>query len=60
MRIEVKKNRLATDIGKQLGAQLDREKSSKKPVSPIRARIASKAAKLLFSALVKQLQKSET
>ena len=60
MRIEVKKNRLSTPIGKQLGAQLDREKQSKKPVSLIRARIASKAAKLLFRALVEQLHKSET
>ncbi|MEM9922528.1 MAG: transposase [Cyanobacteria bacterium P01_D01_bin.50] len=57
-RIEVKRNRVKNEIGKQLGTQLDREKEAGRPVRLVRARIAAKAVKLLFKYLVDEICKS--
>ena len=54
-RIEVKRNRVKNEIGKQLGTQLDREKEAGRPVRLVRARIAAKAVKLLFKYLVDEI-----
>ena len=51
-RIEPHRARLANDIGKQLGDALDLAKANKQPIRLVRSRIAAKAAKMLFKALV--------
>jgi hypothetical protein len=58
-RIEPKRSRLKSDIGQQLGSQLDAEKASGRPAKLIRNRIAAKASRLLFRELVKELKEYE-
>lgn len=53
-RIEPRKRRLSSPIGKYLGQLLDEEKSHK-PVKLARSRVCSKAVDLLFRELVKEL-----
>lgn len=53
-RIEPKRNRKASELGKFLGEMLDNEKQHR-PVKLARSRVASKAADLLFRELVKEL-----
>ena len=53
-RLEIKRNRLKTVIGQQLGEYLDREKSTAKPVRLVRMRIAAYAVRMLFKELVKE------
>lgn len=55
-RIEPKKSRVKSAIGKQLGELLDAEKKTR-PVKLARSRVCSKAALLLFRELVKEIQK---
>jgi transposase len=50
-RIEPKRNRLANEIGRQLGEIIDAEKASGRPVKLVRSRVAAKAVKLLFKEL---------
>lgn len=54
-RLEVKKCRLANDIGVKLGEIMDAEKLSGRPVRLVRSRVAAKAVKLLFKELVREL-----
>ncbi|MEG4198599.1 IS110 family transposase [Microcoleus sp. Pol12A5] len=58
-RIEPARTRLANDIGDQLGAIMDEEKLSGRPVRLVRSRVAAKAVKLLFKELVRELAQSE-
>ena len=54
-RIEPVRSRLANDIGDRLGAIMDEEKLSGRPVRLVRSRVAAKAVKLLFKELVAEL-----
>ena len=54
-KLEVKRCRPKTAIGQKLGAIVDVEKATGKPIRLIRMRVASKAARLLFKELVKEL-----
>ena len=54
-KLEVKRCRPKTAIGSSLGAIVDAEKATGKPISLVRMRVASKAARLLFKELVKEL-----
>ncbi|MEG4851840.1 transposase [Microcoleus sp. B5-D4] len=54
-RIEVKRARMANDIGDRLGEIMDEEKASGRPVRLVRSRVAAKAVKLLFKELVREL-----
>nr|WP_026733713.1 hypothetical protein [Fischerella sp. PCC 9605] len=52
-RIEPKRQRPNSEIGKSLGEYLDAEKAAGKPVQLVRSRVSAKAAKLLFKELVR-------
>lgn len=54
-RIEPAKTRSFSPIGEHLGKVLDEEKASGRPIKLVRSRVCSKAARLLFDALVKQV-----
>ncbi|MEG4454392.1 IS110 family transposase [Microcoleus sp. N9_A1] len=54
-RVEVKRARMANDIGDRLGQIMDEEKASGRPVRLVRSRVAAKAVKLLFKELVYEL-----
>lgn len=54
-RVEVKRCRMANDIGDRLGEIMDAEKASGRPVRLVRSRVAAKAVKLLFKELVQEL-----
>ncbi|MEG4171688.1 MULTISPECIES: IS110 family transposase [unclassified Microcoleus] len=58
-RIEPARTRLANDIGDRLGAIMDEEKLSGRPVRLVRSRVAAKAVKLLFKELVSELVQSK-
>lgn len=53
-RIEPKRTRVKTELGKQLGELLDAEKKTR-PVKLARSRVCSKAAELLFRELCKEI-----
>jgi len=54
-RLEVKRCRMANDIGDRLGEIMDAEKASGRPVRLVRSRVAAKAVKMLFKELVREL-----
>ena len=54
-RIEPARSRLFSPIGEHLGKLLDEEKAAGRPIKLVRSRISSKAARLLFQALVKEI-----
>ncbi|MEG4275175.1 MULTISPECIES: IS110 family transposase [unclassified Microcoleus] len=54
-RVEVRRCRMANDIGDRLGEIMDSEKASGRPVRLVRSRVAAKAVKLLFKELVQEL-----
>ena len=58
-RIEVQRCRLANDIGDRLGAIMDSEKLSGRPMRLVRSRVAAKAVKMLFRELVRELVYSQ-
>lgn len=58
-RLEVKRCRMANDIGDRLGEIMDKEKASGRPVRLARSRVAAKAVKMLFRELVHELVHSQ-
>jgi transposase len=55
-RIEPKRSRPKTDIGKQLGETIDAEKLAGRPIKLVRTRVAARAVRLLFKQLVQALK----
>ena len=53
-RLEIRRNRPQTIIGKQLCQYLDREKATGKPIQLVRMRVAAKAVRILFKELVRE------
>jgi transposase len=55
-RVEPARTRDFSMITRQLGTMLDEEKAAGRPVQLVRSRVMAKAAKLLFKALVEELE----
>lgn len=54
-RIEPRKCRMKNKIGQELGAKLDKQKSTGRPINWVRMHVATAAVKMLFNELVKAL-----